>query len=323
MFKPYGIANLAEGTSNYTLKVRSYEDAVFMPMPARRLLRGTKAGAFDADGNFIRESGLERSYARIIAPAKLDPQAELATMDETAILGGYIPPHFGHFILESLARLWAIRRFDCPIIWGGGVNAQGFVREIFDLIGLPPERMVFVDTPLHLRRLWVATPGYIIRDWCDTEQMAALAVRDCQPDGTRLYLSRSRFKSSIANVQGEEVVETRLAALGWTILYPEEHSISDQIYALARASVIAGLEGSALHSIVFLRNVTARIIVVRRPKPNPNFNTIALAKKLDQHDISGHMVDLPPQNAGKEGIDFAIDDPEGLVHKIDALSDLA
>ena len=71
---------------------------------------------------------------------------------------------------------------------------------------------------------------------------------------------------------------------GFQIYYPEEHTISEQITFLGTAEKILSLEGSALHTLIFLKNVRPMIIIIPRPKSeiNRNFTTIAVKKSFSQ-----------------------------------------
>ena len=75
-----------------------------------------RMGVLDADGRIVRGSLLQRSYGPVgFAP---DPPASVGSDPRSVVFAGHLSYHFGHFILESLSRLWfAAQHPERPIVW--------------------------------------------------------------------------------------------------------------------------------------------------------------------------------------------------------------
>ncbi|HWT09343.1 MAG TPA: glycosyltransferase family 61 protein, partial [Roseomonas sp.] len=178
-----------------------------------------------------------------------------------------------------------------------------------------------IERPLRVARLAVPDMGFVARRFLHPRQAAALAVhpfRTPEP-GRRVWLSRLLLPAALAHVEGEAEIEASLAARGWTILRPETLSIPEQLAALEAAAVIAGIEGSAFHSLVLGRGVRARIVIFDRGRRiNPNFELVADAKGLDQRAVS-----LQLDHLRGEGVraSYRLARPEEALAALDAAGD--
>ena len=84
-------------------------------------------GVYDKDGNYVDDTALNRRSGEQGAPVPRDlfPVAADADAPE-AIYAGTLYFHFGHFLLESLARAWYAHRYpDVPFVWAGQHTWQG------------------------------------------------------------------------------------------------------------------------------------------------------------------------------------------------------
>lgn len=312
MHHPYGITNIDTSTGNYNLGMVAYGDALVVPKLSPGIRRGAAVGVFDASGRYIRESGLERHWGRVTHAPELNPDAQFDHVEGAAIFGGYIVNHFGHFTLETLSRLWALKDRDLPIVWGSRTELLPWQREILAHVGIDPARHVFVNGPTVFSRLWVPTPGYIIGRWFHDEQQAALKAPTTPPGRARIYLSRSSFRSKIANIAGEAALEERLTQAGWQVIHPETLSFDEQLAHLTAASHIAGIEGSAFHTLMFCANPDVPVMVLRREKGNSNFDTIAAAMGIRQISLEGEISKLP----GEDNAAYSLDDPHRAAARI-------
>lgn len=256
--------------------------------------RGTlEMGVIDACGHAVRSTLIRRSYGQsnegqVGYPGSVEPAPE-TTRPGTAIYAGPWLDHFGHFLLEGLARAWAIRRHpELPVVWsadgdwqapvavpgddgagagaeagaGGGVGPGvgndprdtpgGWRAALLETLGIRNE-MILVREPMRFERLLVPDAGYQIQHVCHPEHAAALGVVERRPEpGRKLWLSRSRLPQ-MGNLS-IPLVEARLEELGWTVIAPETLSIPEQMAELARAERVAGEMGSQLHPLLLLKD---------------------------------------------------------------------
>lgn len=204
--------------------------------------------------------------------------------------GGLFIPHWGHFLLESLARVWALRGRAANIVWhtlNPTAAPLKWQAELLALLGLGTARHHFVVRPTAIERLTVPEPGFILGTSLHVAQALALGVHRFGPPepGRRLWLSRSGL--SLGAIEGEDVLEDSLARQGWTIFHPEGHGVTDQLNALAEAELVSGFEGSAFHTLILGADIRARVRIFARSRSvAPNYAVIAATKHLDQQVLA-------------------------------------
>lgn len=254
-------------------------------------------GIYTSGGELLPDTQFTRSARDISVDLGVytEPSDELAE----AIYAGPLLNHYGHFMLEAIARLWYAKdKPELPIIWScrvlPGLNdAQldkrkrqfSFQKDILEYLGIRNPQVLIVK-PTRVGKLHVPQVGYRISDTFTELHDDFLSCCDYNPqDDCKLWLSRSALKDIYdAGELNAGILEKRLKDDGWEIFHPQEHSFKDQIAKLARAKRIAGFEGSALHNIIFLSNCSDLQvdIVLRRKSVNPNYVNIAKRKGFTQ-----------------------------------------
>jgi capsular polysaccharide biosynthesis protein len=171
--------------------------------------------------------------------------------------------HFGHALTEQLAVLWALplaREHAGPVRAVMGVNRrrelQPFELELFGAAGLAPDELVLLEGPARVERLLAATPMFsmpqyvhpgIAEVWKRTgDALAARATTDPRDD--RIFIARRIAKRACRNAPE---VEELFVRHGFTLVYPEDLTLPDQVAMFRRARVIAGFAGSGLFNACF------------------------------------------------------------------------
>ena len=207
---------------------------------------------------------------------------------------------FGHFLLESLARAWLAEQHpETPLVWSREVGKTGplksWQKDVLDLLGVR-NPLICVEAPAQFERLIIPDVGYQIQTYFHPAHADFLARVPHEPlPGRKLWLSRSKLDT----LQNESMpaVESRLADLGWTIVYPEELPIREQLAHIASAERIAAEQGSALHSLIFLdRPKNLRVDFFLR---NPKQKYESLQQEL-RHDrrAERHSSERDPNSIG-------------------------
>ena len=227
-----------------------------------------------------REAGQQLATHKLIAPGRISGKAE--KLSGKYIFAGYLFPHFGHFLLESLANYWFFKQHpDTPIIWVG-VHNQPELNDVnkafIDLLDIKnPIHIITRETKVE--ELLVPKPGYIIHTRFTEAQQQALKVVDAPPPkpGKKVWLSRSKLPDGIITNEGS--LERLLEQQGWTIYHPQDHPMMDQLSMIKDAEVLAGCEGSAFHMLMLVPEFKGKVKILAR-RQFIEFDYIAIATEL-------------------------------------------
>jgi hypothetical protein len=195
------------------------------------------------------------------------------TRDE-ALFGGVLQAHFGHFLCESIGRLWALERFgpEMPVVYVGhladGAPSFPLMRAFFDLCGLP-NPVLAVDHVADVRRLHLPKEKFFPMDGLTLQaELRAWFNRRVgarpSPAGPDLYISRSGLPGSRGHVLCETVIEQGMAEAGYAVLRPETLPLADQVAAYRAARRIVMSESSALHLLALAAGPDCRVAIIRR-----------------------------------------------------------
>jgi len=259
-----------------------------------------KAGAYDSNGELVEGSLLCRCRdgraSTRFEPTTPDPTP--VRLPDTYLFGGYLSGHFGHFLLESLARFWATQQYpELPIIWQRiwpeiwpemSTHLKHWQTDILKMLQIKNE-LILPDSDVEVERLVIPTPGYVMWDHFHQFHEKFLAVNDFGPivPGKKIWLSRSELYGA-GGFTNEKEIESELKKAGWIVFAPEKHTLATQVERLKGAERIAGVEGSAFHTLVLLKNVCARIDIFARQQEiatngvSGNYLRIASTKDLNQ-----------------------------------------
>lgn len=269
------------------------------------MVSGVQGGLYRSDRTLIPEGLLSRQHLRVKLQANgsirqirreeapiqrvqqpAEPGETKHFLSGSFVYAGLLFEHFGHFLLESLARLWFIeRRPDLPILWVAAHRQPGLLayqEEILELLGIRNPVHVLTEQSA-IEELIVPGLGYRVESEFAPEQQHALKAIGPAPlvPGKRVWLSRR----GVANGRflNERVLEQELESRGWILFQPEAHRVRDQLHFLCDAERIAGIAGSAHHLLVLMPDYRGRVSVFPRGRTiSGDFLTIANALRLDQ-----------------------------------------
>jgi hypothetical protein len=272
------------------LRIVHYENIILTPVSDDNLSPLKKSlGAFRQDGKFVEDFLLARSYGRY--GKQENSSFEIITEIDSGIYGGLFFYHYGHFLLESLSRIWCLNYLnpDIPIIWHRNVinNLTIWQKELLSLLNISSDRFIYIDSPMRIKKILLPDPGYIVQYEASHYHLKNLDVKvgKVTNDPEKVWLSRSQLKhAQNIKIDNELEVEKLLCEKGWFILFPEKLTILRQLEILSNAKVIAGFEGSAFHTLILLSDLPKKVMIfTRQPSGiNPNFLTIAEIKGINQ-----------------------------------------
>ena len=231
----------------------------------------------DALGAPVVDAGTFRKYSfepatwvdrRAVLPDRVLPGAYL--------FAGEIWSHFGHFLFESLARLWAhegLRGQIDGIVFFRTRDWQQpneYQTRLMQLLGVDAP-IVYVDSPTEFGRLYVPRQGCGIGPLSAGTPAFRAFVRDrlgrvpARQDAPRIYLTRSGYGLRRGGILTEAHLEALLQQEGYVSFAPERHSIEEQIATYRGAEKIIGPDSSALHLVGYVCDARTQVgIVLRR-----------------------------------------------------------
>lgn len=288
-------------------------NAVWLPCRSKQPRRPAVGGVRRADGSFVEASLLLRHYFKSVDDIRdtktlrqdKDVRTEVivgvgqaganqATLAGTHIFGGYFFDHYGHFLLETLSRLWFIKANPTfPVAWMKFDSAEEQQWHLDLLASLGVENPVlWLDEQTEFEKLIVPEPGYIIasRFWPEQASAMALAPETDMQSGKKVWLSRTRLKKGVTI--NENLVEQALQAAGWTIYHPQDDAVPDQVAMLADAEHIAGIEGSAFHTLILMPYFKGQVTIISRVA-EMDFDLIARTNQTELTRVKPSTAHLP------------------------------
>ena len=237
-------------------RVAVVENALIIP--GQRHISGL--GVLTETGDFVGESTIWRGDAPLFeAPS---PTTAEVALGGTHLFGGIMSWHFGHFVVESLSRLWPLmedRHAAASVLFvpKGPANKPRsqakFQNDLLDLI-IPGISRDILRVPTRVERLIVPEQGFGTGDLeAGLPQFRRFISSRQWPEPLedspkRLYvtrdgLDRHRKGRIIGDLGLSKFVEDR----GYTVLRPEKITLEDQIRLYRGARRILFEEGSAVH----------------------------------------------------------------------------
>ena len=249
---------------------------VIPPIPGNRS-RENPSGVLDAQRRFVEQS---QSWVSPDRPVNAPPEVaseQMPMLKGRYLFGGILYGHFGHFIVESLARLWAQDAIEGPI--DGMIftpKVPGFPEKSVQLLQRRAEALglrvplIVANEPTRVEHLCVPRQGFgmgelaggspAFRDFMNAHAGAHIAPEG----GEKLYISRSDLPPFRGSLLGEKRLEAWLEAQGFEIFHPQRHSTEDQIARYKAARLIVSTDCSPLHLVGFVGNAHQRVVIVTR-----------------------------------------------------------
>ena len=198
------------------------------------------------------------------------PEEHLAEVDEEIVYLGWLFTHYGHFLMQSLARIWylaevspsvrVIFHHPSPADW----KPKRWATHILEAFGVPEQRILVLNEPTRLRRLHVPEALFDPRSVAEDHrvrvheamalpyrEVAERIVGTTKPSTQPVYLSRRLLPSSQRLMIGEGELEDALRHYGFRIAYPETMTFEDQVRLINGHTDIFSNAGSAAQNVLF------------------------------------------------------------------------
>lgn len=251
--------------------------------PATSKINGYFDGGVYYSNGIVCEHGLQIKGSYKNSPAPIQYGSDLNYMHGKCLFGGMLQnEHFGHFLIESLSRIWATQylshEFDSIVFYPRipSLPIPSFVIQLFDLLEI--EAKVKIVTSITKFDL-LAVPTQIV-DRCSGVIYGHPVVRSLfsklskisSGGPKKIYISRSHLKANDGAILLEKIIEENLKNEGYEIVYPEKISIREQLDIYNSADILIFSDGSALHLYALISKPYQKVFIVWRKKMNGIFD---------------------------------------------------
>jgi hypothetical protein len=221
-------------------------------------------GAYLPDGTIAEDTLCLRREAKRPhnLPAKLSKLTVEKTWEEEVVWGGHLISHYGHFLTESVARLWPTlpgeKLEGLPVVFATPSGVE-FVRDWLSAFGLNLIKLP-VGGLARFTRMHVPMPAWRLDDWVAPEirdihlhARNGLSVSSERREGGVLWLSRLGVRDQRAPY--DEALLQWLLRDRVRIISPETISLAEQIEVVEGSDAVAGVIGSAFHTLLMVADL--------------------------------------------------------------------
>jgi len=316
MERKYHEANNSFIEKTESLKVKEVINGIVHPLELSetKLVEVNQyGGVTDGNLNFIEESltkrtdPLDNSYVvhdwYVGANRNRDFEG-IEYIDDNVVFIGALSKHYGHFILEGLARLWFYLeeknlRFKCVYI--SEIGPDLFI-DIFKLLKIDPQKMQRIEVPTRFRKVLIPESSIQLSDYYHQKYYDTVSrIRDSVPakNFDKVFFSKEGISNSRA--VGEIIIQNVFERNGYLVFHPEKLSMYDKIAILRGAKVFVASSGTNVHNSVFLEDNCECVCLNRSAHFYSVQFMIDILKKLNNVYIDAYIFPNRKRNLGPIG----------------------
>ena len=260
---------------------------------------------YDNNGNLCNASITHRFSGHNKIP-KFTNKVKFINERVVFLGGGYIFSHFGHFLLEGLARAYPAldksfqnKKF-VVIVKPGTKKLPEYAMILLNGLGIAPENIILVYKSVRFAGIYVPPQASVITRNISPvmarvfDKLSRKLAKSKIKTYDKIYLSRSKMNDG--RTFGEGKIEHIFAKNGYKIIWPETLPLVQQITLARGCRVMAGTAGTALHLSLFMKP-GGTVVQLKRNKAlvdNADIqNGICTIKKLDFIYIAASTENIP------------------------------
>lgn len=256
------------------LEVKVFYDSVLLPAKKSGERPFGWGGVVTKEGCYVETSGIEDRFGGFYETQVSEIR------NEKVVYCGYLINHWGHFLIEAVARLWYFfqddQEIDKYVFLGelnGNTSISGNYKEFFDLLGIS-DKLEVINYPVQYREVVVPELSYKRTKYYSNEYKAifdevrnnALLRSSNVSDGEKVFLSRRWFAEKTE--VGVDMLDDFFERNGFYVLYPEKVSLTEMIHYLCKARLCAAESGTLPHNLLFSQDEKETVIIERQATPN-------------------------------------------------------
>lgn len=216
--------------------------------------------------------------------------------DETVVYMGKMDDAWGHFVQESVTRLWYLAdnpncNYKLAYISGGNDRLLEYIH----LFGISPERLIRIDKPTKFKEVIIPDASYRMSDFYHAKFKTIFnKMKENIPaeKHKKIYFTRAACPEK-TRVLGEKALEDIFRENGYKIVAPEEISAREKIALIKGADIVAEVFGSGCLNIFFAKEGTKHIILNRSNFFYPEITFIDKISKSETYYIEAFKEFLP------------------------------
>lgn len=262
------------------LAVESYNEALILPL--KNVGGRDCGGVVTKDGEYVGLSSL---------PDRIEGAYEakqIVERTQKVVFCGYFNPTWGHFILDSVARLWYFVENDSTEIEkyvfvtriGTIQSIEGNYREFLELLGIA-DKVEIINEPTKYKQVIVPEISFdlethysskfrLIYDKIINTAISCDLRLDKDAFPHKIFFTRSKFKKSRQYEIGMNKIDEFFERNGYEIISPETLTLKKLIWYLQKCDEVATYTGSVCHNVLFAKH-RQKVIVVERYANNNRF----------------------------------------------------
>jgi hypothetical protein len=270
---------MVETTENVTPHIQGPFDA--------QLIKGGRISRHSQHLGFYDPQGLPVPLSDIVSSGWTthhehapDVPEPAQVVDRPALFCGLVLEQFGHVLLNSLGRLWAIDALPKDVLLvfypkrSDDVRRYPHLKTVLTLLGIQND-FVIVSSSYRFKNLWVASDIFGERyggcgteefyEWIDSRFKNAPKIEK----NRSIYVSRSKLGSQMGRYANEDWFETKLEKKGYEVFYPEQHDLDVQVNTYQKAENLIFAESSAVHLFSMVRRSQQNLALIQRRSDLP------------------------------------------------------
>lgn len=282
------IKNLRELTNDFhekltPLTAKVINDGYVLPVKPAPSFKWGIGGVLDSHKNFVIESmhpGFAKDRESRFGSKYEFDSSNVRFIDEDVIYIDPIIQQWGHFLVDSISRLWyALKYTDYKIVFCGygfekNTLASPYI-DFFGLLGIDNNRIIDVREPLRFKSIHVPEMSYIADRYYTKEfiKLFEVARSNINYDSclkklgklSKVYLTRTHYKGNGIRYRevGESDLERIYKSNGYKIFAPEELTLEEQIYVFSQSQEIVSLSGTIAHNVLF-SDYSTRFVILNK-----------------------------------------------------------
>lgn len=219
--------------------------------------------------------------------------------EENVIYCGFMRNQWGHFIVNSMSRIWFIYahpevKYD-KIIFAlppnqNNLELKGNYKEFFRILGLL-DKIEFISSPVAFRTVIVPELSWSLQHHFSEEfnlvfdELVRIVSENSSYDKghfpQKVFFTRSKLNTSFLCELGIEILDDFFRRNGFEIIAPETLNLTQTILLMQNAEVVASASGSTAHNILFGKK-KQKLIIAERNVINNDFQPgINLVRCID------------------------------------------